>query len=85
MNAIPCPAHLSAFKTAQSIHRRAALIRVQADALMSHSIVLETYHRACRASENHYGAESWRKLAHHAREEAELLYTRANILESYIK
>lgn len=85
MNASLCPALLSASKTIKSARQRAELIRIQADALMSHAGVLETYHRACAASENHYGAESWRRVAHHTREEAELLYTRASIIESYIK
>ncbi|ANA14191.1 hypothetical protein [Acetobacter oryzifermentans] len=85
MNAIPCPAHRIPCQIFNVPKHKIILIRAQADALLAHAHSLESFRRACADSNNSYGAEAWAYLAGQARLQAELLYTRANIIESYIK
>lgn len=85
MNAIPCPAHRIHSQMFSIPEHKVALIRAQADALLSHASTLESYRRACADTNNSYGEEAWKHLAGQARLQAELLYTRANIIESCSK
>ncbi|AOW49398.1 hypothetical protein [Acetobacter ascendens] len=85
MNAIPCPAHQVPRQMFGMPEHKVTLIRAQADALMAHASMLESFRRVCADTNNSYGEEAWKHLAGQARLQAELLYTRANILESYSK